>query len=150
MLPKVIFNIVVRQHGLPDSIVSDRDSVFTSKFQSFLYQFLSIKQRLFIVFYFQTNGQIKQQNSIMEAYLKAFINYEKDNWARFLLLAEFAYNNAKHTSTGYTPFKFNCRYHPRISHRKDVNCHSRSKTVDKLNEKLENLMAAYKKNLQYA
>ena len=65
-------------------------------------------------------------------------------------MAEFAYNNAKHASTGYTPFKLNCGYHPRFSYEKDVEPRSRSKVADKLTEELRNLMAAYKENLQHA
>ena len=149
-LAKVIFNIVVRHHGLPDSIVSNRNSVFTSKFWSSLYYFLSIKQRLSITFYSQTDGQTERQNSTMEAYLRAFINYEQDNQARLLPMAEFAYNNAKHASTGYISFKLNCRYHSRISYKKDVDPHSRSKAADELTEELRNLMAAYRENLQHA
>ena len=50
-LTKVILNVVVQYHGLPDSIVSNRGSVFTSKSCSSLYYFLSIKRRLFTAFY---------------------------------------------------------------------------------------------------
>ena len=68
----------------------------------------------------------------MEAYLWVFINYEQNDWARFLLLAEFAYNNAKNANTGYTPFKLNCGFQPRVSYKKNVNPCSRSKTEDQL------------------
>ena len=78
-LAEVIFNVVVRHHGLPDSIVSDRGSVFTSKFWSSLCYFLSIKRRLSTAFYPQTDGQTERQNSTMKAYLRAFVNYEQDN-----------------------------------------------------------------------
>ncbi len=47
----------------------------------------------------------------MEAYLQAFVNFEQDNWARLLLITKFTYNNAKNTSTGYTPFELNCGYY---------------------------------------
>ena len=114
-LAEVILNVVVRHHGLLDSIVSDRGSVFTSKFWSSLCYFLSIKRRLSTAFYPQTDGQTERQNSTMEAYLRAFVNYEQDNWVRLLPMAEFAYNNAKHASTGYTLFELNCTYHPRVS-----------------------------------
>ena len=147
---KVILNVIVRPNGLPDSIVSDCDLVFTSKFWSSLCFFLSIKQRLSTAFHPQTDSQIEQQNSTMEAYLKAFVNYKKDNWARLLPMAKFAYNNAKHTSMGYTSFKLNCEYHPCVSYKKDVNPRSRSKTVNELTKELRNLMAAYKNNLQHA
>ena len=62
-------------------------------------------------------------------------------------MAEFAYNNAKHASTGYMPFELNCGYYPRDSYEEDINPHSRSKTANKLTEELRNLMATYRENL---
>ena len=141
-LAEVIFNVVVQHHGLPDSIVSDHNSVFTSKFWSSLCYFLSIKRRLSTAFHPQTDGQTERQNSTMEAYLRAFVNYEQDNWARLLPMAEFAYNNAKHASTGYTSFELNCGYHLCVSYREDLNPCSRSKAADELTKKLRNLIAA--------
>ena len=68
-LAEVILDVVVRYHGLPNSIVSDISSLFTSKFWSSLCYFLGIKPRLSIAFYSQTDGQTKHQNSMMEVYL---------------------------------------------------------------------------------
>ena len=65
-------------------------------------------------------------------------------------MAEFAYNNAKHASTGYTPFELNCGYHPRVSYEEDVDPRSRSKAADELTEELRTLMAACRENLQHA
>ena len=65
-------------------------------------------------------------------------------------MAEFAYNNTKHASTGYTLFELNYRYHPRVSYKENVNPRSSSKTADELTRKLRNLMAAYRENLQHA
>ena len=59
----------------------------------------------------------------MEAYLRAFFNFEQNDWVRLLLMAEFAYNNAKNASTGYTPFKLNCGYYPWVSYKEDLNPH---------------------------
>ena len=75
-LAEVIIDIVVKHHGLPDSIVTDRGSFFTSKFWSSLCYFLGIKWRLSTAFHPQTDNQIKRQNSTMEAYLQAFVNFE--------------------------------------------------------------------------
>ena len=80
-LAKVIINVVVRHHGLPDSIVTNWGSLFTSKFWSLLCYFLSIKQRLSTAFYPQTDGQTEKQNSTIEAYLQAFVNFEQNDWA---------------------------------------------------------------------
>ena len=114
-LVEVIINVVMRHHGLPDSIVTNRGSLFTSKFWSLLCYVLGIKRRLSTAFYPQTDGQTERQNSTMEAYLRAFVNFEQNDWARLLPMAEFAYNNAKNASTGFTPFELNCGYHSRVS-----------------------------------
>ena len=67
-LAEVILDMIVWHHGLSDSIVSDKGSLFTSKFWSSLCYFLGIKQRLSTFFHPQANGQIKRQNSTIEAY----------------------------------------------------------------------------------
>ena len=56
-LAEVIIDVVVRHHGLPDSIISDRGAIFTSKFWSSLCYFLGIKRRLSTAFHPQTDGQ---------------------------------------------------------------------------------------------
>ena len=68
-LTEVIIDVVVRHHGLLDLIVTDRRSLFTSKFWSSLCYFLGIKQRLSTAFHSQTDGQTERQNSTMKAYL---------------------------------------------------------------------------------
>ena len=65
-------------------------------------------------------------------------------------MAEFAYNNTKHASTGYRFFELNCGYHPRVSYKEDIDPCFRPKAADELTEKLKNLMAACKENLQHA
>ena len=75
-LAEVIINLVVRYHELPDSIVTDRGSLFTSKFWSLLCYFLGIKWRLLTAFHPQTDGQTEKQNSTIKAYLRAFVNFE--------------------------------------------------------------------------
>ena len=112
--------------------MSDRGSVFTSKFWSSLCYFLGIKQKLSTAFYPQTDGQTERQNSTMETYLQAFVNFKQNDWARLLPMAEFAYNNAKNASTGYTPFELNCGYHPRVSYEEDVDPCSKSKLANDL------------------
>ena len=149
-LAEVIIDVVVRHHGLPDSIVTDRGSLFTSKFWSSLCYFLGIKRRLSTAFHPQTDGQIERQNSTMEAYLRAFVNFEQNDWARLLPMAEFAYNNAKNASTGHTLFELNCKYHPRVSYKEDLDPRSKSKTAEELSSKLRNLIAICQQNLHHA
>ena len=101
-------------------------------------------------FHPQSDGQIKKQNSTMEAYLRAFVNYKQDDWARLLPIAEFAYNNAKNASTGHTPFELNCGFHPRTSYEEDVDPRPQSKSADKLATELRELMNVCRENLQHA
>ena len=75
-MAKVIINVVVRHHGLPDLIVTNRGSLFTSKFWSSLCYFLGIKRGLTTAFYPQINSQTERQNSTMEAFLRVFVNFE--------------------------------------------------------------------------
>ena len=149
-LTEVIINVVVRHHGLPDSIVTDRGSLFTSKFWSSLCYFLGIKRRLSTAFHPQTDGQTERQNSTMEAYLRAFVNFEQNDWARLLPMAEFAYNNAKNASTGYTPFELNCGYHPRVSYEEDLDPRSKSRTAEELSSELRELMTVCQQKLRHA
>ena len=149
-LVEVIIDVVVRHHGLPHSIISDRGAIFTSKFWSSLCYFLGIKRRLSTAFHPQTDGQTKRQNSTMEAYLRAFVNFKQNNWARLLPMAEFAYNNAKNASTGHTPFELNCGYHPRMSYEEDVDPRSQSKSADELSAELRELMIVSPENLHHA
>ena len=76
----------------------------------------------------------------MEAYLKAFVNFEQNDWARLLPMAEFAYINAKNASIGYTSFEFNCGYHLWMFYKEDINPCSKFKSVNKLLAEIRELM----------
>ena len=78
-LAQVIIDIVVQHHGLPNSIITDWSSLFTSKFWSLLCYFLEIKKRLSTAFHPQTDSQTERQNSTIEAYLRAFVNWEQND-----------------------------------------------------------------------
>ena len=86
----------------------------------------------------------------MEAYLRAFVNFKQNDWARLLPMAEFAYNNAKNASTGHTSFKLNCGYHPRVLYKEDVDPHSKSRLADELLAKLRELIIVCRKNFHHA
>ena len=102
-----MIDVVVWHHILANLIVTCRGSFFISKFCSLLCYFLDIKRKLFTACYLQIHGQTKRQNSTMKAYLRVFINFKQNDWARLLSMAKFAYNNAINLSTGHTPFELN-------------------------------------------
>ena len=149
-LAEVIIDVVVQHHGLLDSIISDQGAIFTSKFWSSLCYFLSIKRRLSTAFHPQTDGQTERQNSTMEAYLRAFVNFEQNDWARLLPITEFPYNNVGNASTGHMPFELNCGYHPWMSYKEDVDPRSQSKSADELSAELRELMIVCQGNLHHA
>ena len=78
-LVEIILEVVVQHYGLRNSIVSDLGLVIILKFWLLLYYFFGIKRRLFTAFHPQIDGQTKRQNSTIEAYLRAFVNYKQDN-----------------------------------------------------------------------
>ena len=86
----------------------------------------------------------------METYLRAFVNWEPNNWARLLPIADFVYNNSKNASTGHTPFELNCGYHLWMSYEEEVNPRSQSKSVDELSEELRKLIVICRENLHHA
>ena len=149
-LAEVIIDMVVWHHGLANSIVTDRGLLFISKFWSSLYYFLGVKRRLPTAFHPQTDNQIERQNNTMEAYLRAFVNFEQNGWARLLPMAKFAYNNAKNACIGYMLFELNCGYQPRMSYKEDVDPCSQSKSADELSAELRELIIVCQENLYHA
>ena len=70
------------------------------------------------------DSQTKMRNSIIEANIWAFVKFEQNDRAWLLPMAEFTYNNAENASISYTPLELNCRYHPRVFYKKNLNLHS--------------------------
>ena len=105
---------IFRLHGLPKDIVSDRGPVFTSKFWQELLKQFNVKSNLSTAFHPQTDGQTERINSVLEQYLRIYVNYQQDNWSSLLPFAEFSYNNAEQSSTQKSPFFSNYGYHPSL------------------------------------
>ena len=103
---------IVRLHGIPDSIISDRGVQFTSRFWRALCEALNIELRLSSAYHPQTNGQTERTNQTLEQYLRCFSSFAQDDWLSLLPLAEFSYNNTMHSATNQSPFFANLGYHP--------------------------------------
>src|SRR5271169_188234 len=67
---QIFIDYVIRLHGIPDSIVSDRGSIFTSQFWTALSKALNLKKRLSTAFHPQTDGQTERMNQTVEQYLR--------------------------------------------------------------------------------
>ena len=104
---KIFFDHVFKLHGLPKSIVSDRDAKFTSRFWQSLFKTMGTRLAMSTAFHPQTDGQTERANRTLEDMLRAFVNYQQDNWDQLLSAAEFACNNAPNASTKMSPFQIN-------------------------------------------
>ncbi|MCO5595463.1 hypothetical protein L7F22_049506 [Adiantum nelumboides] len=96
---------IFRLHGMPETIVSDKDPRFTSLFWKAIWENIGTRLQFSSSFHPQTDGQSEIANSVILDLLKSYISDQKTQWERYLPLVEFAYNNTIHSSTGKAPFE---------------------------------------------
>ena len=104
-LAQLYIKEIVRLHGIPSSIVSDRDPRFTSRFWTSLQQALGTKLRLSSAYHPQTDGQTERTIQSLEDLLRACVIEDRGNWDKILPLIEFTYNNSYHSSIGMAPYE---------------------------------------------
>jgi transposase InsO family protein len=112
-LAQLLYEHVECRFGTPLGIVSDRDSLLTSKFWVELAKAREVKQRLSTAYHPQTDGQAERTHQALQHYLRCFCG-EEQQWAPLLKEAEFAYNNSVHPTIGVSPFEALYGYHPRM------------------------------------
>ena len=99
--------------GLPESIITDRDPRWTSDFWRGVAKYLKTKMSLSSSHHPQHDGQTEIVNRQLVTMLRAYISDDLSDWALWLHVLEFAYNNAIHSSTGTTPLFLLYGFHPR-------------------------------------
>ncbi|KAD3642141.1 hypothetical protein E3N88_31365 [Mikania micrantha] len=104
-LSEIFTQEIVRLHGTPVSIISDRDPRFTSHFWKGLQSAWGTRLRFSTAFHPQTDGQSERTIQTLEDMLRACALEWTGNWDEYLCLVEFAYNNSWHASIGMTPFE---------------------------------------------
>jgi hypothetical protein len=112
-LAEIFLRTIVVAHGMPLSLVSDRDSKFTSKFWRALTAHTGTRLKMSTAYHPQTDGQTERMNRVLEETLRHYIDPSQTNWDQLLPMAEFAINNSVNASTGETPFFLNYGRHPR-------------------------------------
>ena len=104
-LASIYVKEVVRLHGIPKSIVSDRDPLFTNRFWQSLQMALGTELNLNTAYHPQTDGQTEHVNRVLEDLLRACIIDFGGSWEVHLPLVEFAYNNSFQSSIGMALFE---------------------------------------------
>src|SRR5258708_8844079 len=101
-------------HGLPEEVISDHRPTFVSNFSRELAALLGVKLTPSTSYHPQTDGQMEHVNQEIEAYLCIFVSHQQDDWAAWLPLVEFVYNNNVHAPMSLTPSNPPTNHHPSL------------------------------------
>ncbi|GJR35802.1 putative reverse transcriptase domain-containing protein [Tanacetum coccineum] len=104
-LAKIYVNEIVARHGVPVSIISDRDGRFTSHLWQALQEALGTRLDMSTAYHPQTDGQSERTIQTLEDMLRACVMDFGGSWDTHLPLIEFSYNNSYHTSIKCAPFE---------------------------------------------
>ena len=113
-LAKLFRNNVWKLYGLPESVISDRGPQFAVGMIKKLNKMLGIETKLSMAYHPETDGQTERTNQELEQYLRMYVNHRQNNWAEWLEMMEFAFNNKVHTVMKMSLFQVNYKREPRI------------------------------------
>lgn len=102
---QVFFEEIFRLHGMPSSIVCNRDPTFTSSFWRELFHLNGIQFKFSSAYHPQTDGQTEVVNRTIEMYLRCFTSSNPKKWVSWFPWVEFCYNTSVHSATKRTPFE---------------------------------------------
>ncbi|KAJ0444029.1 putative nucleotidyltransferase, Ribonuclease H [Helianthus annuus] len=102
---QVVMDNVFKIHGCPQTIVSDRDALFLSKFWKEFLRLQGISQALSTAYHPQTDGQTEVLNRCLETYLRCMVMTEPHTWVKWLALAQWWYNTTWHSAIQMSPYK---------------------------------------------
>uniref|UniRef100_A0A2N9HQK0 Integrase catalytic domain-containing protein n=1 Tax=Fagus sylvatica TaxID=28930 RepID=A0A2N9HQK0_FAGSY len=153
----LFFREIVRLHGVPRSIVSDRDVKFLSYFWKVLWGKLGTKLLFSTTCHPQTDGQTEVVNRTLSTLLRTIIQKNLKNWGDCLPFIEFAYNRSVHSTTDFSPFEIVYGFNPLtpldllplpVNERTSLDGQKKVEMVKKLHESVWQHIE--KKNEQYA
>jgi len=98
-LARLFRDNVWKLHGLPESIILDREPQFAAGLMRELNGMLGIASKLSTVFHPQTDGQMERVNQELEQYSRMFIDHRQEQWPKWLGTVEFVYNNKVYSGT---------------------------------------------------
>jgi hypothetical protein len=153
----LFFREIVRLHGVPKSIVFDRNVKFLSYFWKVLWGKLETKLLFSTTCHPQTDGQIKVVNRTLSTLLRTIIQKNLKNWEDCLPFIEFAYNQNVHSTTDFSPFEIVYGFNPLtpldllpfpVNEKTSLDGQKKAKMVKKFHESVRQHME--KNNEQYA
>lgn len=112
----LFFDNIIHLHGLPQTIVSDCDSKFTSAFWRTIFSRFSTKLAFASSYHPQSDGQSECMVRTLKDMLHHYVSAKQTNWYEHLAALEFAYNSSVNPLTGQTPFQLNLGYSPHTPH----------------------------------
>ncbi|GKB08124.1 putative reverse transcriptase domain-containing protein [Tanacetum coccineum] len=104
-LARLYLNEIIARHGVPISIIFDRDSRFTSRFWQSMQEALGTQLDMSTAYHLQTDGQSERTIQTLEHMLRACVMDFGGSWDVHLPLVEFSYNNSYHSSVRCAPFE---------------------------------------------
>lgn len=110
----VFIDTVFRLHGMPETLISDRDPRFVASFWKSLFGLVGTRLCMSTTAHPESDGQTERVNRVLVGILRSYADRLYKNWSQFLPMAEFAINNSVHVSHGHTPFYVNYLMHPRV------------------------------------
>jgi hypothetical protein len=113
LVARLFLEHVYRNHGMAKSIISDRDSRFTSEFWKELMSKLGCKAMMSTAYHPQTDGQTERVIRTLEDMIRCYCDEYTDDWDELLIPLEMAYNDSFQASTKFSPFYMNYGRHPR-------------------------------------
>ncbi|KAL4290327.1 hypothetical protein GQ457_14G018800 [Hibiscus cannabinus] len=102
---KILVQGVIKLHGIPKSLVSDRDRIFISEVWTEMAKLQGTELCLSSAYHPQSDGQTEALNRCLEMYLRCMVSEDPGKWEQYLPWAEYWYNTAYQHSAGLTPFK---------------------------------------------
>ena len=157
MIAQLVFDNIVRLHGFPRSMVSDRDTRFLSNFWTELFYLAQTTLRFSTANHPQSDGQTERTNRTLEQYLRLYVENKPHQWHGYMTTAEIAYNNATHSAIGTSPYYLVYQRHINLPLDLAISdLHSRNSAVeslmndrkDMLNLARENLASAYERMIR--
>ncbi|KAL2249963.1 UNVERIFIED_CONTAM: Transposon Ty3-G Gag-Pol polyprotein [Sesamum indicum] len=111
-IAKIFFYHIYKLHGLPVSIVTDRNKIFTSHFWKELFGLTGVSLDMSTAYHPQTDGQTERVNQCLETYLRCMCHQHPKRWSQWISLAEFWFNTNFHSGLKATPFEALYGYPP--------------------------------------